>query len=1028
MHRKIDRIDTKAIDAAIEPKAHDVEQRVLHGHEARHVLGAQPGDAVRHQPLYALAQHRAVVDNRGAGAALAIKAQHCDVGVDVDHDAGQAVALAVAQAEASGAFKRERHAAQGQGRAQATRDQRPVQRLFRIQREDAHGDGRGRVVAPARHEGPAAVHHVHHRPGAQARREVERIAVEPGVARTHGVRQILAQPDDQRRRTDDWSGARARHCGRVLRTRSCWQAAQGLAAPDLRPLRRQVHGVAAQLDFHYLAPWLMQQLRQGGEPEPLDAAAWPWRVYELLAHPRLLREHPRLAHSLGDPAAPTAERLRWERAAAIAARLEGLGLERPDWLAAWRERRLLLDHPDEAWMAALWRAVGDDSADRLARQLPRLRSAPGGRPVHLFAPARLAPLHLQALAALGEARDIHLYVLNPCREYWFDLLSPRRLARLQALGRADASHETLHPLLAHWAAPSQQLLRQLAALEWHADGGDYRDPARPTLLAEVQRSLLDLGPMPQGPLRAGDRSLELHRCHSLRRQLEVLHDRLLDLFTSDPSLQLGDVLVLLPELDAAAPLIDAVFGSAPAPLALPYSLSGQSRPPLPPRVDAFVRVLALLQGPAPAGEVWALCSAFGLDEDDEDGAAREQALQSAGHHAGLGQARAAAQGLSAAHSLEAALQRLLLAHCLPDAPRQMPLGRWRAAPQRLAAGELAALQGFARTLIAAEGAAAQPLPAPRWCAWLLALVQALLPDTGDPDGAPAEAARQLREAIAKLDVAWRAARLSQALPLARVHAALLDALHDPARGGVAGGAISFSTLAALRALPARVVDLAGQRIDRQPHAERRGRIGIVAGGHRAHHQRLEAILAGLVGALDRVEQRRYRAAERLEHAQRLRQVGQVAPLEGQVAGVTRGRGPHVGAAHRVDHRAVAARALAEHAAPAGAAAAVAGLDRGHQLVAQEPLPRPHRDAVDVLVAAEADEAVGERHRDRRHRAAQFVARQQFERERLQAVADRAQRGLREGQILLCHLAVLCNKCCQAIFAGFPAPIIFIRHV
>jgi exodeoxyribonuclease V gamma subunit len=413
----------------------------------------------------------------------------------------------------------------------------------------------------------------------------------------------------------------------------------------------------------------------------------------LLAHPRLLREHPRLAHSLGDPAAPTAERLRWERAVAIAARLEGLGLS-AGLAAAWRERRLLLAHPDEAWMAALWRAVGDDSADRLARQLPRLRSAPGGRPVHLFAPARLAPLHLQALAALGDAREIHLYVLNPCREYWFDLLSPRRLARLQSLGRADASHETLHPLLAHRAAPSQQLLRQLAALELHADGGDYRDPARPTLLAEVQRSLLDLGPMPQGPLRAGDRSLELHRCHSLRRQLEVLHDRLLDLFSSDPSLQLGGRAGAAARARRRGAADRRGVRQRPAPLALPYSLSGQTRPPLPPRVDAFVRVLALLQGPAPAGEVWALCSAFGLEEDDEDGAAREQALQSAGHHAGLGQARAAAQGLSAAHSLEAALQRLLLA--LLPARRTAPdaAGRWRAAPQRLAAGELAALQGL----------------------------------------------------------------------------------------------------------------------------------------------------------------------------------------------------------------------------------------------------------------------------------------------------------------------------------------------
>lgn len=54
-------------------------------------------------------------------------------------------------------------------------------------------------------------------------------------------------------------------------------------------------GIAANLDCHYLAPWLMQQLRQGGEPEPLTAAAWPWRIYELLAHPRLLREHPRPA-------------------------------------------------------------------------------------------------------------------------------------------------------------------------------------------------------------------------------------------------------------------------------------------------------------------------------------------------------------------------------------------------------------------------------------------------------------------------------------------------------------------------------------------------------------------------------------------------------------------------------------------------------------------------------------------------------------------------------------------------------------
>ena len=37
---------------------------------------------------------------------------------------------------------------------------------------------------------------------------------------------------------------------------------------------------------------------------------------------------------------------------------------------------------------------------------------------------------------------------------------------------------------------------------------------------------------------------------------------------------------------------------------------------------------------------------------------------------------------------------------LPDAPRQMPLGRWRAAPQRLAAGERAALTLCAQAQLA----------------------------------------------------------------------------------------------------------------------------------------------------------------------------------------------------------------------------------------------------------------------------------------------------------------------------------------
>jgi exodeoxyribonuclease V gamma subunit len=93
---------------------------------------------------------------------------------------------------------------------------------------------------------------------------------------------------------------------------------------------------------------------------------------------------------------------------------------------------------------------------------------------------------------------------------------------------------------------------------------------------------------------------------------------------------------------------------------------------------------------------------------------------------------------------------------------------------------------------------------------------------------------------------------AQPLPLARVHAALLDALHDPARGGVAGGAISFSTLAGLRALPARVVAVLGMDDGAWPRAHPTDPIDLLAAQPRSgdrdpraeqRQQFLDALLA-----------------------------------------------------------------------------------------------------------------------------------------------------------------------------------------
>src|SRR5215208_4068112 len=68
----------------------------------------------------------------------------------------------------------------------------------------------------------------------------------------------------------------------------------------------------------------------------------------------------------------------------------------------------------------------------------------------------------------------------------------------------------------------------------------------------------------------------------------------------------------------------------------------------------------------------------------------------------------------------------------------------------------------------------------------------------------------------------------------------------------------------------------------------------------------------------------------------------------------------------MDHGAVAARALAQHAPTSVPAAAEAALEEGQHLANEERLPLSHGGAVHILIAAKAREAIGKGHCDRRH--------------------------------------------------------------
>ena len=89
---------------------------------------------------------------------------------------------------------------------------------------------------------------------------------------------------------------------------------------------------------------------------------------------------------------------------------------------------------------------------------------------------------LALLQALGGCCAVHVYALNPCREYWFDCVEPRRLAYLSARG-AKAHHEVGNALLAAWGRQAQASLTLLvdACGESSIDDAQFdEDEAAPT--------------------------------------------------------------------------------------------------------------------------------------------------------------------------------------------------------------------------------------------------------------------------------------------------------------------------------------------------------------------------------------------------------------------------------------------------------------------------------------------------------------------------------------------------------------------
>jgi exodeoxyribonuclease V gamma subunit len=540
-------------------------------------------------------------------------------------------------------------------------------------------------------------------------------------------------------------------------------------------------------------------------------------------------------------------------------------LHRPAMLEAWaagldRDSSGQKLAPGAAWQPQLWRRLRarvalPGPAERRAEACARLRQdstlvdLPGR--LALFGLTRLPAGQLEVLDALAQGRDVHLFLLHPSPALWETVA--RSLGRGGRIVRraGDPSAELpANRLLASWGRDAREMQLVLAARDRHvehhhdqmsdplAEPDHDSRPGSPTLLGRIQDDVRsDRAPagVPAAPdrrdtrpsLHPDDRSIQIHSCHGRVRQVEVIRDAILHALAEDRTLEPRDVIVMCPDIETFAPLIQATFGAGePAaaeeygdgvpdhlrPIDLRVRLADRSLRQTNPVLGVISQLLELSGQRLTASEVLDFADRGPVRRrfrfDDDDLTRLQDWISQAGIRWGLDAAHRAPFKLDGVDSgtWRTGLSRLLLGVTMTEDAQRLFAG---VLPLDDVDSRSIDLAGRFAELITRVGDAVDALSAPQpLAAWAEAIAEAadaLTATAGRDRWQRAELQRVLDEIV---DEAGGSA--SPQLAPAELRAYLAQRLQGhPTRANFRTGHLTVCTLLPMRSVPHRVVCLLG---------------------------------------------------------------------------------------------------------------------------------------------------------------------------------------------------------------------------
>ncbi len=564
------------------------------------------------------------------------------------------------------------------------------------------------------------------------------------------------------------------------------------------------------------------------ETSPFAQDVLVWRIMTLLEQ---LDDAPCWA-PLRDYCADGNDATRFALATQIATVFERYLVYRPDWIHAWERGA------EVHWQAALWRRlVSDHTPHRVRLHTQLLQALDAQRLDHAALPARVSligvptmpPAYLEVFARLATCVDVQGFFLQPCAGLWgYGPVEPASVSPAARRDTMPLSSATGNRLLASMGTLGLDFLGLLQGSQPQTTT-QCVEPGSDTLLHSLQSDILhnrDRGTAawPATSLPRTDRSVQVHVCHSRMREVEVLYDQLVGLCEACPELSPADVLVMTPDIDAYAPLIEAVFTPHDRDRAIPFSIADRNPRLESPLLHAVLALLDLANSRYTANQLCALLELPAVqrrfDMAASDVPLVQRWLRDTTVRWGIDEDSRAAIGLPAIreHTWRAGLDRLLLGYALPGETQQffadvLPYDAVEGAEAQV----LGSLHAFATAAFGLASTLHEARPAAAW----VVTINALLAQFFQPDETEELDMQALRAALQHLEQTATLARFAAPLSLDVVIACLQRSLDGAVwstrflTGGVTCGA-----MVPMRSIPFQVICLLGMDYDTFPRQQR----------------------------------------------------------------------------------------------------------------------------------------------------------------------------------------------------------------